>query len=131
MNLHRMLAEREEEGRPVGVGLIGAGKFGTMYLAQARLTRGVHLVGIADIDIPRARASCALAGWPEAQYSAESLDAAAGGRSTFIGDDAGALMAHPGVEVVITSPDFARRTIMAGGSALDPPAFPFRFRNSS
>jgi len=40
MNLHRKLLERAEAGRPVRVGLIGAGKFGSMFLAQARLTTG-------------------------------------------------------------------------------------------
>src|SRR5262245_43951245 len=44
MNLHAMLLEREAADRPVTVGLIGAGKFGAMFLAQARLTRGLHLV---------------------------------------------------------------------------------------
>ena len=38
MNLHRMLEERARAGKPVRVGLIGAGKFGTMFLAQARRT---------------------------------------------------------------------------------------------
>ena len=42
MNLYRMLAARAEENRPVRVGLIGAGKFGTMYLAQVRATTGVQ-----------------------------------------------------------------------------------------
>ena len=37
-----MLLQREVAGRPVTVGLIGAGKFGTMFLAQARLTRGLN-----------------------------------------------------------------------------------------
>ena len=50
MNLHRMLAARAENAQPVRVGLIGAGKFGTMYLAQARTTTGVHIVGVADLD---------------------------------------------------------------------------------
>ncbi len=40
MNLHRLLAARAEAGDPVRVGLIGAGKFGTMYLAQAGLAAG-------------------------------------------------------------------------------------------
>ena len=55
MNLHAMLLEREAAGRPVTVGLIGAGKFGTMFLSQARLTRGMHVVGVADLDVARAR----------------------------------------------------------------------------
>ena len=49
MNLHRMLQARAAEGRPVRVGLIGAGKFGAMFLAQARLTAGFHV--IADVDL--------------------------------------------------------------------------------
>ena len=55
MNLHSKLLEREAAGRPVTVGLIGAGKFGTMFLSQARLTRGMHVVGVADLDVARAR----------------------------------------------------------------------------
>ena len=51
MNLYAKLLEREAAGRPVTVGLIGAGKFGTMFLAQARLTRGMHVVGVADLDV--------------------------------------------------------------------------------
>jgi predicted homoserine dehydrogenase-like protein len=43
MNLSAMLLERDAAGRPVTVGLIGAGKFGTMFLAQAGLTRGLHV----------------------------------------------------------------------------------------
>ena len=54
MNLHAMLLEREAAGRPVTVGLIGAGKFGTMFLAQARRTRGLHVVAVADLDVARA-----------------------------------------------------------------------------
>jgi len=48
MNLARGLAQREAEGRPIRVGLIGAGKFGTMILAQLRLMRGVRLAVLAD-----------------------------------------------------------------------------------
>ena len=51
MNLHAKLLEREAAGRPVTVGLIGAGKFGTMFPAQARLTSGMHVVGVADLDV--------------------------------------------------------------------------------
>ncbi len=54
MNLYAMLKERAAEGRPVRVALIGAGKFGTMFLAQARLTPGLQLVGIADLSVERA-----------------------------------------------------------------------------
>ena len=51
MNLARGLERRAAEGRPVRVGLIGAGKFGSMFLAQARRTPGMHVVAIADRDV--------------------------------------------------------------------------------
>ena len=55
MNLHRLLQHRAAEGRPLTVGLIGAGKFGAMYLAQAKHTPGIHVVGIADLAPERAQ----------------------------------------------------------------------------
>ena len=73
MNLHAKLLERQAAGRPVTVGLIGAGKFGTMFLSQARLTPGMHVVGVADLDVARARSQLKTAGWPDAHYAAASL----------------------------------------------------------
>lgn len=101
MNLHRMLLEREAAGRPVRVGLIGAGKFGTMFLSQVRVTRGMHLVALADLDVGRARRQLAAAGWPAAQHAAASLDDAAKTGRSFVGDDAEALIRHPAIEVIV------------------------------
>ena len=74
MNLHSLLLEREAAGRPVTVGLIGAGKFGTMFLSQARLTRGMHIVAVADLNVARARDQLKTANWPVESYAASSLD---------------------------------------------------------
>jgi predicted homoserine dehydrogenase-like protein len=101
MNLHTLLLEREVAGRPVTVGLIGAGKFGTMFLSQARLTRGLHVVGVADLDVERARSQLATAGWPAEQYAAPSPGDAVRQRRTHVGADAEALIACPGVEVMV------------------------------
>ncbi len=49
MSLHAKLLARAADNRPIRVGLIGAGKFGSMYLSQIPRTPGVHLVGIADL----------------------------------------------------------------------------------
>ena len=49
MNLHALLTKRNQEKGPLRVGLIGAGKFGSMYLAQAKSTAGIHLAAIADL----------------------------------------------------------------------------------
>jgi predicted homoserine dehydrogenase-like protein len=101
VNLSAKLIEREAAGRPVAVGLIGAGKFGTMFLAQARLTRGLHVAGVADLATARARAQLQGAGWPAEQYAASSIDDAHAKRATFITDDAQALIADPRIEVIV------------------------------
>ena len=101
MNLPALLLEREAAGRPVTVGLIGAGKFGTMFLAQARLTRGLHVVGVADLNVDRAKSQLATAGWPAAQFAAASLDDAIKTRGTHVTANAEALIKHPAVEVIV------------------------------
>jgi predicted homoserine dehydrogenase-like protein len=94
-----MLLRREADDNPVRVGVIGTGKFGSMYLSQARRTPGIHVLGVADLDPARARTALAHVGWPQAQYEARSLDAARRDGTTFITDDAAPLIAA--VDVVI------------------------------
>ena len=38
MSLHRMLQARAAEANPLRIGVIGAGKFGSMYLSQIPTT---------------------------------------------------------------------------------------------
>ncbi len=101
MNLYSKLLEREAAGRPVTVGVIGAGKFGTMYLSQARLTHGVHVVGVADLDVARAKNQLSTAGWPAEAYAATSLDDAHKRRSTLVTADASTLISDPRIEVIV------------------------------
>ncbi|HET7731588.1 MAG TPA: Gfo/Idh/MocA family oxidoreductase [Usitatibacter sp.] len=101
MNLHRLLLERAGAGRPVRVAMIGAGKFGSMYLSQAQRTPGIHILAIADLAPDRARASLARVGWAPERYGAKSQDEAAARGTTFVTDDAMAAIAHPATEVVI------------------------------
>src|SRR3954466_10858403 len=82
VNLHAKLLEREAAGKPVTVGVIGAGKFGTMFLSQARLPTGMHVVGVPDLDGSRARSQLHSAGWPAELYAAMSLDDAHKPRAT-------------------------------------------------
>lgn len=101
MNLHRMLKQREAENRPLRVALIGAGKFGTMFLSQAQRTPGLRLVAVADLDPGRARAALTRVGWPAAALNADSVqDAVKSGRVYFC-DDAERIIADPHVEIVI------------------------------
>ncbi len=101
MNLHHHLAARAAAGNPVRVGLIGAGKFGTMFLAQVRFTTGMHIAGIADLDGGRARAALAAAGWPVEQGEAPGMTEAVKTGATWITEDAMALIAADGIEVII------------------------------
>ena len=68
-----MLKERAAAGKPVRIGQIGAGKFGTMFLSQVRLTPGMHLAGLADLMPARARERLLGVGWPAEQVEAPAL----------------------------------------------------------
>lgn len=101
MSLHRQLLQRAAEGRPVRVALIGAGKFGSMYLSQVPRTPGVHLLGIADLSPEGARRNLARVGWEPERAQAASLEAALREGSTHVGEDWQALVAHPAVDIVV------------------------------
>jgi predicted homoserine dehydrogenase-like protein len=96
-----MLLERQAAGRPVTVGLIGAGKFGTMFASQVRLTDGMHLLAVADLDPSRARRQLRTAGWSDKAMAAPSLENALVRRTTHVTEDAQALIACPGIEVIV------------------------------
>ena len=101
MNLYAKLQSRAAQGKPVRVGLIGAGKFGSMYLAQIPRTPGVHLVGIADLSPDSARANLARVGWTPQQSQATSLDAAIKDSTTHVSEDWRALVQHPAIDVIV------------------------------
>ena len=90
MNLHRLLRARAEAGRPVRVVLIGAGKFGSMFLAQVPPTPGLEIAAIVDLAPDRARAACRAVGWDDARIAA----------TRFL-DDAEDAIRHGDAEVVV------------------------------
>jgi predicted homoserine dehydrogenase-like protein len=90
MNLHALLARRAAHSRPVRVGLIGAGKFGSMFLAQVPSTPGLEVTAIADLSVERARAACAAVGWDAGRIAATAFET-----------DGLALMARDDIEVII------------------------------
>ena len=101
MNLSSLLAARVAEGRPVRVGLIGAGKFGSMVLSQAQRIPGYHVVAVADLNVGKARESLARVGWPEERYSAKSAGEALRNGTTFVTDSVDAMLACEEIECVI------------------------------
>lgn len=61
----RRLRDREDEGRPIRVGLVGAGRFGTTVAATLGQMPGARLSAVADVDPGRGLAALREAGWRE------------------------------------------------------------------
>ena len=90
MSLYMLAQQRAAAGRPVRVGLIGAGKFGSMFLNQVPGMPGVEIAAIGDLDPERARHACRTVGWDEARIA----------RTEFL-ESGAELCAHPDIEVVV------------------------------
>lgn len=90
MFVYQELRARQADSRPVRVGLIGAGKFGSMFLSQVPTTPGLQVAVIADLNPDGARAACRNVGWSDALI--------AGTRFT---DDSADLLSAPDVDVVV------------------------------
>ena len=103
MSLIQKLKARAAEGRPVRVAVIGGGKFGSMYLSQAPRTPGIHVVAVVDLSPDRAKASLIRVGWDVPRMAATSLTQALQDGSTFVTDDAAAVIASDCVDIVIDS----------------------------
>ncbi len=101
MSMALKLAALADAGKPVRVGVIGAGKFGSMFLSQAPRTRGLHILGIADLDVSRASRALEKVGWPAERTEVKSLSEALRTGKTFLTDDAEALIAADGVDVIV------------------------------
>src|SRR5690606_3405704 len=86
----QMLKSRHADGRPVRVILIGAGKFGSMFLAQVPHMPGLEIAAIADLSPERAREACRTVGWDDARIAA-----------TLFTDDGLGAVAQTRAEVVI------------------------------
>jgi len=101
MSLYSRLQRRAQEKNPIRIGLIGAGKFGTMYLSQIPKTPGVHLVGVADLSPGHAKANLELVGWSKERIDAASLEEAVKNGSTHVGDDWRKLVSHPAIDLIV------------------------------
>lgn len=90
MYLYQKLLQRANASNPVRVGLIGAGKFGSMFLSQVPTTLGLEVVAIADLNPAKAKHTCQSVGW-----STQLID------STQFVDDAQSMMQRGGIDVVV------------------------------
>src|SRR5579859_579097 len=113
--LLRRLLDRQAEGRPVRVGLVGAGRFGTTVAATLGQMPGARLLAVADLDAVRGMAALEVAGWRRDDVAGSSFpDAVASGRPAFT-EDASALVSLP-LDVLVEAtgqPDVAATVIPA------------------
>ena len=107
MNLAGLAAEAKARGTPVRAGLIGAGKFGSMFLSQVPTIAGLEVTAIADLDPDRARTACRAVGWDEGRIAA-----------TQITDDGTDLAARDDVDVVIEATGNPRAGITHARAAI-------------
>lgn len=101
MHLSVQLKQRENAGNPIRIVMIGAGKFGCMFLAQAGRTPGMHVAAIVDLDVDRCKASLRRIGWSPERYAANSLQQAIDGGTTVVSDRIESLLDHELVDVVV------------------------------
>ncbi len=101
MNFHHLLKQRAADKRPIRVGVIGAGKFASMFLAQARSTPGLHVMAVCDLDLNRARSTLRTTGYSEEQFAASSFEQTLRDDSIYLTEDAETMIAASGLEVVV------------------------------
>ena len=101
MSLHNQLQQRAAQGKPIRIGLIGAGKFGSMYLSQIPRTPGIHLVAIADLNPAQARKNLENVGWNPLLAGAKSAQDAIDSGATWITDNWEAVATLPEIEILV------------------------------
>ncbi|TPW73088.1 NAD(P)H-dependent oxidoreductase [Schumannella sp. 10F1B-5-1] len=101
MNLFPLMQQRTAASGPIRVGVIGAGKFASMFLTQAVNSDNIHVVGVADINVPKAKGALERTGWPAERYAAATLDEAVRTGGTAVIDSSDALITHPAIEVIL------------------------------
>jgi predicted homoserine dehydrogenase-like protein len=103
-SLSTKLAERERSGNPIQVGLIGAGKFGSMFISQCHTTPGMRLAAIADLSLDRAKAALSRTGYPSSKWDTSatlSISEGIAAGKTVITQDSAAMIATPGIDVIL------------------------------
>ena len=101
MNLYKKLQLRASENKPIRVGIIGAGKFGSMFLAQVVKLPGIHVLGICDLNIVQTKSNLSYIGWAESLSAAKSLEEAALQKTTFLTDNCQLLIECPLIDIIL------------------------------
>ena len=98
MNLFMLLNNRP---KPITIGIIGAGKFATMFFAQALKIPSIHVVGVVDLYPENARSNMQMVGWDTSAFDTSNLSNAFSTGKTFVSDDWEALVSHQSIEIIV------------------------------
>ncbi len=101
MSLHEQLLKLSAQRKLIRVGVIGAGKFGSMFLSQAALIPGIHVIGIADLNVKQAKSNLLNSHWNEAKFGASSFDEALKHGTTYVCDSYEELVTHPVIDIIV------------------------------
>jgi len=101
MSLHAQLLKLSAQRKLIRVGVIGAGKFGSMFLSQAALIPGIHVLGIADLNIEQAKSNLLNSHWNAEKFGASSFDDAIKNKTTYVCDSYEALVTHPAIDIIV------------------------------
>ena len=102
--LSEKLQEREDAGRPIQVGLIGAGKFGSMFISQSHTTPGMRLAAVGDLSVDRAHDAFQRTTIPTESVDTTRAMSISGGiasRKTVVTTDSAEMIAHSDIDVVV------------------------------
>ena len=69
MDFYNLLLKRQEAGKPIRVGVIGAGMYGSQFMTQAKFIPGIKLVAVSGRHTDKAVNNCVMAGWPQDQLA--------------------------------------------------------------
>lgn len=119
MSLTSLMADRLAHGRPIRAGVIGASKFATLFLAQARHLPALHVAALADVNPERAHTALALAAWPPAKAVARSLADAIDSGGTWVTGDPMSLCEQEGLDVLFEASNNAPRAISHAIAAME------------
>ena len=98
MNLFTLLNSRP---KPISIGIIGAGKFATMFFAQALKIPSIHIVGVVDIEPENAKSNMEMVGWDPSCFDTNNLPDAFLKGKTFISDNWEELVSYESIEIIV------------------------------
>lgn len=96
-----LLDKKVKDKKPIKIGLIGCGKFGTMFLNQSINFSGIKIVGIADLKMEKILSSLERIGWPRYKIEKKDITKSYKNSSLYITQDVDDLINCSFIDIII------------------------------